>query len=71
MDMNTPKPAATMDDALFRVERKIARRADELARTLGYDPEHALEHWRQAEREVWVDAESFGSHGAESEPSAS
>ncbi|HUR56083.1 MAG TPA: DUF2934 domain-containing protein [Opitutaceae bacterium] len=69
--MNTPKPAAMMDDALFRVERKIARRADELSRLLGYDPGHALDHWRQAEREVWVDAESFEVRGLESEQAAS
>lgn len=42
-------------DPLFQVEQKIARRADELDRCFGIDPEHALEHWRQAEAEVWRD----------------
>lgn len=55
--MNTPKTSGLMDDALFRVERKIARRADELSRQLGYDPGHALDHWRQAEQEVWSEPE--------------
>ena len=39
-------------DELFQLERKIAQRADELSRCLGVDREHALEHWRQAEREI-------------------
>ena len=48
--MNTPmKPV----DELFEVERRIAQRADELTRRYGFDPAHALEHWRQAEQEVW------------------
>lgn len=42
-------------DELFEVERRIARRADELTRRFGSDPVHALEYWRQAEREVWCD----------------
>ena len=41
------------DDLLFQVERQIARRADELDRELGVNPGHALDHWRQAEQEVW------------------
>jgi hypothetical protein len=55
-------------DELFQVELRIAQRADELARNLGSDREHALEHWRRAEREVWqaravpaVDEEEIGS----------
>lgn len=40
-------------DELFRIERKIAQRADQLSRNLGVDPERALEHWRQAEREIF------------------
>lgn len=58
---------AMSDDALFRVERKIARRADELSRQLGYDPGNALDHWRQAEREVWLDAEPSGSRNRSAE----
>lgn len=42
-------------DELFEVERRIARRADELTRRFGSDPVHALDHWRQAEQEVWRD----------------
>ena len=48
--MNTP---SFTSDILFEVERKIAKRADELDRCFGFDPGHALEHWRQAEVEVW------------------
>lgn len=40
-------------DPLFQLERRIAQRADELSRRLGLDRGHALDHWRQAEREVW------------------
>lgn len=47
--MNTPK---LPKDELFRVELRIARRADELARLHGTDPAHALDPWRQAEREL-------------------
>lgn len=49
------KTAKIPHDPLFELERKIARRADELSRQLGTDREHALEHWKQAEREVWKD----------------
>lgn len=45
------------DDLLFQVERQIARRADELDRELGVNPGRALDHWRQAEQEVWSRAE--------------
>jgi hypothetical protein len=48
--MKTPRLPT---DELFQVERQIARRADELTRCFGSDPVHALEHWRQAEREFW------------------
>lgn len=48
--MNT---AISSADFLFTLERKIARRADELDREFGIDPAHALEHWRQAEEEIW------------------
>lgn len=41
-------------DELFQLERRIARRADELDRQLGFSAGHALDHWRQAEREVWA-----------------
>ena len=42
-------------DELFQLEQRIARRADELDRELGIDFTRALEHWRQAEREIWSD----------------
>lgn len=46
-------PDARFDQELFRLERRIAKRADQLARDKGVDRGHALDHWRQAEREVW------------------
>ncbi|HVU35021.1 MAG TPA: hypothetical protein VHE61_16425 [Opitutaceae bacterium] len=48
--MNTP---TLPTDELFEMELRIAQRADELVREFGTDPEHALEPWRQAEREYW------------------
>lgn len=48
-------PREDFDDELFRLERRIARRADELARRLGFDRGNALDHWRQAEREIFED----------------
>lgn len=50
--MNTPTQPA---DELFELELRIAQRADELVRISGPDPLHALEQWREAEREVWQD----------------
>jgi hypothetical protein len=41
------------NDDLFQMERRIARRADELAQTLGTNPLSALDHWRRAESEFW------------------
>jgi hypothetical protein len=46
---------AAPQDELFELERRIARRADELTRKLGTDRGQALEHWRQAEAEVFGD----------------
>ena len=46
---NPTQPA----DELFELELRIAQRADELVRLFGFDPQQALEQWRQAEREVW------------------
>lgn len=43
------------NDPLFQLERRIAQRADQLARLMGVDRGHALEPWRQAEREIWRD----------------
>ena len=47
------KNPAYPHDPLFQLERKIARRADELTRKRGIDPNHALARWEEAEREVW------------------
>ena len=46
------KSAELSQDPLFELERRIARRADQLSRQLGFNRCQALEHWRQAEREV-------------------
>ena len=54
--MNTPLLTES-DDALLRLETMIAQRADELSREFGMDRGRALEHWRQAEREVWETVE--------------
>ena len=48
-------PEDNLDDVLFQLERKIARRADQLSRDFGIDPRCPLEHWREAEQEVWSD----------------
>ncbi len=45
-------PPQNLDDELFLLEQKIAQRADELSRQFGVDRGRALQHWRQAEREV-------------------
>ena len=50
---NLPNNLSLPDDDLFQVERRIARRADELARLHGTNSRSALDHWRQAEAEVW------------------
>ena len=55
--MDTPKVPIAADDALFEVERRIARRADELVRLSVSDQHQALKHWLEAEREVWQDVE--------------
>lgn len=47
-------------DELFEVERTIARRADEISHERGFDPVHALDNWRQAEREFWEHAAPRG-----------
>lgn len=51
--MNTPVLISPAEDTLFDLERKIARRADELVRLAGKDRNQALSHWLQAESEVW------------------
>ncbi len=46
-------PLSLPTDDLFQLERRIARRADALSRQFGVNRGHDLQHWRQAEREVW------------------
>lgn len=48
------KSPPASDDLLFALEWTIARRADELTRERGFDPQQALARWREAEREVWT-----------------
>jgi hypothetical protein len=43
-------PEEFPSDELSQMELRIARRADELARTQNYDP--AQDFWQQAEREL-------------------
>jgi hypothetical protein len=46
------KAVASPRDPLFELERKIARRADEISRQLR-DSGRSIEPWCQAEREIW------------------
>lgn len=55
-----PHRSPLPSDVLFEIERRIARRADEIARACGIDPTQSLGPWREAEREVWVDADERG-----------
>jgi hypothetical protein len=45
---------AAAEDALLRLEMKIAQRADELWKNAGKARGNDLEHWLQAEREAFV-----------------
>jgi hypothetical protein len=55
--MNDSSSAFAFDftpvDELERLELRIAQRADDFSRESGFDPIHACENWRKAEREVW------------------
>ena len=51
--LSLPNNSSLPDDDLFQMERRIARRADELTQKFGTDPLSALDHWRRAEAEVW------------------
>lgn len=55
-----PLRSSFRPDTLFEIERWIARRADEIARAGAFDPSQSLAPWREAEREVWVDADERG-----------
>jgi len=55
--MNTTEDQITSaaefsDGALFDLELRISRRADELAKAAAANRERSLEHWFQAEREI-------------------
>jgi hypothetical protein len=54
--MNPEKLDVWPDDPLFRIERRIAQRADELSKSVGLQQAHARDLWQQAEREVWESA---------------
>ena len=46
-------PAAELsDEALFDLELRISRRADELAKAAPSNRERSLEYWLQAERDI-------------------
>lgn len=51
--LSDKKTLSSPQDELFEMERRIARRADELTRQFGTKPLSALDHWRRAEEEVW------------------
>jgi hypothetical protein len=53
--MNESQVQVEAPDVLANVELEIARRADELSRDRRYAHRHPLDHWRQAEEEVWLD----------------
>jgi ribosomal protein L9 len=42
-----------LHEDLFEIELRVARRADELARTHGSDRQKDVAHWSEAEREIW------------------
>lgn len=44
---------ACREEELIRIELRIARRADELARAYGSNREKDVAHWLQAEHEMW------------------
>ncbi len=44
---------AACDDPLAEMELRIARRADQLAHALGAGSDKNIEHWTQAEQEIW------------------
>jgi len=50
---DTITPAAELsDEALFDLELRISRRADELAKAAASNRERSLEYWLQAERDI-------------------
>jgi Protein of unknown function (DUF2934) len=53
-DQSPRRSLAAAEDALLRLEMKIAQRADQLWKNGGKPRGNDLEHWLQAEREVFV-----------------
>jgi hypothetical protein len=53
-DKNAPAAELT-DEALFDLELRICRRADELAKASASNREHSLEYWLQAERDIMAE----------------
>jgi hypothetical protein len=53
-DQSTRGSIARAQDDLLRLEMKIAQRADQLWRNNGRTRGHDLQHWLQAEREIWA-----------------
>ena len=51
--ISAPDSQTLLQDELFEMERRIARRADQLTRQFGTHPLTPLDHWRRAEEEVW------------------
>jgi hypothetical protein len=48
----TASAAEFSDQALFDLELRISRRADELAKAAASDGQRSLEYWLQAERDI-------------------
>jgi hypothetical protein len=58
--MNSLEPETLPTDLLFHIERRIARRADELARHPINRFNPSVDYWWQAEREVWESGDLVG-----------
>jgi hypothetical protein len=51
----TAPAAEILDEALFDLELRISRRADELAKAAASNRERGLEYWLQAERDIMAE----------------
>lgn len=58
MDDEIPTFACNRDRHLFELQRRVAQRADTLARLLGNRPGLGVELWHQAESELWKEIAS-------------
>lgn len=52
---NIAPEAEVSDEALFDLELRISRRADELAKAATSGNERGLEYWLQAERDIMAE----------------